>query len=228
MSMPRVALPEWSPCYRLIPSRFPPVSLFDQVASPDQLDVVFALQSLTNPRLRQEVGEISLVPKQDRVCGPGSTPVMAAFCHLNVEGSRFSDGTYGVYYAASSIEAAASEVSHHPARFFAATQQPEIDVDMRVYVAKACAPLHDLRSRAWSRMHAPDDYSQSQEIGRKLRAAGSYGVLYRSVRAPGHQCVGVFRPTAIEVPVVQGPHVSLRWNGARITGWYEKSDIKPL
>ncbi len=54
---------------------------------------------LVNPRLRNEAGAIHLVPPEERVTGPGATWVMAPFTHFNPNGSRFSDGTYGVYYA---------------------------------------------------------------------------------------------------------------------------------
>lgn len=228
MSRPRQVRLDWNPCYRLIPSRFPPVSLFDRVARPEQLETVFALQALTNPRLRQEVGQISLVPPQERVSGPGSTPVMAAFCHLNPDGSRFSDGSYGVYYGASSLSTAAAEVGHHRGRFLAATRQPAIDLDLRAYVATVCEPLHDVRGKAWAGVHDPQDYAPSRALARELRAVGSHGMVYRSVRAPGQQCVAVLRPKALALPVVQGPHVCLRWDGTRIEGWYEKSDIQPL
>src|SRR5437762_6306867 len=83
---------EWLPSHRIVPSRFPPVGLFDRVASPEDLDAVFELEALTNDRLREQAGELSLVPPEDRVSGPGTTPIMAAFTHLNPEGGRFSDG----------------------------------------------------------------------------------------------------------------------------------------
>jgi hypothetical protein len=38
-------------CRRIIPSRFPPVNLFERVANPADLDVAFALESLTNDRI---------------------------------------------------------------------------------------------------------------------------------------------------------------------------------
>ena len=94
----------WRPSYRLIPSRYPTVGLYDAIADPADLDVVFAIEALANPRIRDELGELTLVPREERLTGPGATPVMAAFTHLNPEGSRFSDGTYGVYYAAHSLE----------------------------------------------------------------------------------------------------------------------------
>ena len=73
----------WQPCYRIVASRFPPISLFEDVADPADLEAVYAIEAMTNDRLRQEVGDISLVPVEDRVVGPGSTPIMAAFTHLN-------------------------------------------------------------------------------------------------------------------------------------------------
>ena len=90
----------WKPSYRLIASRYPTVGLYDAIADPADLEVVFAIEALTNPRIRDQLGQLQLVPPEERLSGPGSTPIMAAFTHLNPEGSRFSDGAYGVYSAA--------------------------------------------------------------------------------------------------------------------------------
>ena len=46
---------------------------------------------------------------------------MAAFTHLNPEGSRFSDGSWGVFYAAHSVATAVEETVYHRERFLAAT-----------------------------------------------------------------------------------------------------------
>ncbi len=81
---------EWQPCYRIIPSRFPPIDLFERIAPPEDWEALIALESLTNDRIRQEVGDISLVPVDERVSGPGASVVMAAFTHLNPSGSRFA------------------------------------------------------------------------------------------------------------------------------------------
>jgi hypothetical protein len=212
----------------VIPSRFPPVSLFDDVASQDELDTVFAVQALTSPRLRQELGELDLVPEAERVFGAGSTPVMAAFTYLNRNGSRFSDGTWGVYYAAESLETAVAEVSFHAARFLAETRQPPIEVDCRAYVAHIVQPLHDIRGEPWASAHDLQSYAASQQLAHEYRAAGSWGLLYRSVRREGGECAAVFRPKAVQIPAVQGAHVSLVWDGHVISGWYRKSDHHPL
>ena len=57
---PPLAEVAWRPSYRLIASRFPTVGLFDAIADPADLDVVFAIEALTNPRLRNELGQLRM------------------------------------------------------------------------------------------------------------------------------------------------------------------------
>jgi hypothetical protein len=219
----------WRPSYRLIPSRFPTVGLYDAIADAADLEAVFAIEALANPRLRDELGELQLVPPEERVSGPGATPVMAAFTHLNPEGSRFSDGTYGVYYAAHSLETAIAEVSHHRGVFLRRTHEPAIDVDMRLITASVEAELHDLleaegeaaNTDRYASVLDPDDYGPSQALGRRLRAVQSWGIRYPSVRHAGGECVGIFRPRALR-HAKAAAHVALHWDGTRITHWYEK------
>jgi len=219
-----VARITWKPSYRLIPSRYPTVGLYDAIADPADLEVVFAIEALTNPRIRDELGELPLVPPGERVSGAGSTPIMAAFTHLNPEGSRFSDGSYGVYYAAHTLDTALAEVGHHRAVFLARTQEPAIDIDLRLVTATVDADLHDLRALdppVAAKILHPDHYAASQALGRRLRAAGSWGVHFPSVRHAGGLCVGIFRPRALG-RARTGAHIALHWDGARITHWYEK------
>jgi RES domain-containing protein len=219
----------WTPCYRLIASRFPTVGLYDDIADPADLDVVFAIEALTNPRIRVELGQLHLVPVEERLSGPGTTPIMSAFTHLNPEGSRFSDGSFGVYYAADTLETAVAEVSHHRAIFLSRTAEPPIDVDLRLILADLDARLHDLRSPgpAANALLDPDSYAAGQALGMKLRAGGSEGLVYPSVRHPGGQCVAVFRPRALR-RARQGKHLALHWDGERITHWFEKAKPHPL
>jgi RES domain len=214
---------QWTPSYRLIPSRFPTVHLFDAIADPADFDVVFAIESLTNPRLRNELGELDLVPKAERVFGPGSTLIMAAFTHLNPEGSRFSDGSDGVYYASANFECALAEVIHHREKFLSRTDEPPIDIDLRVILADVDARLHDLRGfgeRAADLLD-PDSYAAAQPLGRALRTGGSFGIAFESARLKGSECVGVFRPKALRQARADR-YVGLHWDGARVSHWFEK------
>ncbi len=225
----------WRPSYRLIPSRFPTVGLYDAIADPADLDAVFAIEALANPRLRDEIGELRLVPPAERVSGPGATPVMAAFTHLNPEGSRFSNGSYGVYYAGHSLATAVAEVSHHRTVFLRRTEEPAIDLDMRLITANVEAELHDLRlgadaqpaERPYASVLDPDDYAASQRLGAALRQGGSWGIGYPSVRDPGGECVAIFRPRALR-HARSALHVGLHWDGQRITHWFEKRAPHPL
>ena len=219
----------WRDSCRLVPSRFPPVSLFEQVADPADLELIFAIEALGNPRLRDAVGDLRLVPLEQRVSGPGTSAIMAAFTHLNPEGSRFSDGTYGVYYAAHKLETAVAEVSHHRARFLARTAEPPIEIDMRCYRVKIKAKVCELRGVDDATVYAPDSYAASQVFARKVGAdEGLAGVVYDSVRHPGGECAALFAPKALVPPAREAEHVTLRWNGERIEGWYLKSDLHDL
>ena len=219
----------WKPSYRLIASRYPTVSLYDGIADPADLEVVFAIEALTNPRIRDQLGQLQLVPPEERVSGAGSTPIMAAFTHLNPEGSRFSDGSYGVYYAAQDLDTAVAEVSHHRALFLSRTAEAAIDIDLRLITATLDAPLHDLRRLRGSAaaVYDPVNYGPGQTLGRALREAGSWGVLYHSVRHRGGLCAGLFRPRALKAARAAA-HICLHWDGARITHWYEKRAPKAL
>ena len=221
--VPPLSRLEWRPCYRIVPSRFPPVGLYDRVADPADLEAIFAVENLTNPRLRQEAGDISLVPPEDRVTGPGTTPVMAAFTHLNPEGSRFSDGTYGIYYACRSLNTAVAESRHHRERFLMRTKEGPIELDMRTYLADLEGDLHDIRGRRdLGAVYDPKDYSAGQALGRELKAVSSYGVVYDSIRDSDGECAGVLRPPVLS-PCIQGPHFGYIWDGSRITTVYEKT-----
>lgn len=222
MSLP-VTQVEWKPSCRIIPSRFPPIQLFERVTRPDELEAIFAVEALTNPRLRDEAGDIRLVPPEDRVSGPGSSLIMAAFTHLNPEGSRFTDGTYGVFYAASTLDTAIAETTYHRERFMRATDEGRMDLDMRVYLVDLAAALHDLRGRRaeYPLVYHNDNYAAGQHLAATLRKDGSNGIAYDSVRRQGGACVAVFRARLLS-NCRQERHLCYVWDGRRIASVYEK------
>jgi hypothetical protein len=207
----------WTAAIRIIPGVFPTVELFERVARPEDLDAVHAIESAFNPRLRDAVGDLSLVPRDERVVGPGAGFIMAAFTHVSPHGSRFSNGTYGVFYAAQREATAIAETKYHRERFLRATNEPRREVDMRVLSVTVRGPLHDLRGMRdiMPDIYRLDDYTASQLLGGALRAGASNGVVYDSVRQDGGKCVGVFRP-----PLLSGcrerRHLRYVWDGTRI------------
>jgi len=217
----------WHPCYRIIPSRFPPIQLFEDVADPADLEAVFRIESLTNDRLRDEVGELARVPAAERVSGPGTSFIMGAFTHLAPTGGRFTDGSFGAFYAARDRQTAVDETVYHRERFLRETAAPPTQLDMRVLRVTLDAELHDLRGQheRWRAVYDPDDYTDSQALARALRAAGAWGIVYDSVRRAGGECAAVFRPRALS-GCKQAEHLGYVWDGERIGLVYEKRVLR--
>ena len=105
--------------YRLVNSKFPPIALFDDVANAEDFETLFQAQALTNPRLLNEVGKLELIPRSEIPFGiTGCSYATAPFTHVNQDGSRFSDGRFGVLYVADDIDTAVAEVRHHQSRYW--------------------------------------------------------------------------------------------------------------
>ena len=213
-----------------MPSRFPPTGLYERVSSAADLEAVIQIESLTNDRIRSELGQIELVPSEQRLFGDGTTPIMAAFTHLNPSGSRFSDGSYGVYYAAKTLDTSIAETRFHRERFLRATREAAIEIDMRSYASDVDCEFHDIRGQkdTYPDLYDadPNNYGAAQTFAKRLRAAHSNGIAYNSVRDENDgECLAIFRPNILS-PVRQGPHLCYVWDGSAIARIYVKSEYR--
>lgn len=217
---------QWQEAWRIIASRYPPIHLFESLTDdPAVWDALIALEELTNPRVRDEVGQLALVPPDERVAGPGASFVMAAFTHLNPKGSRFSNGSYGVHYAAADLQTALCETIYHFEKFARDAADPHREEDMRVLLGTAHAEFHDiamLEEAERANILDPDSYAASQKFAMSLRDQGSNGIVYPSVRNIGGTCIAAFRPRAAGIPR-QERHVRYRWNGHRVDRYFDFS-----
>lgn len=215
---------DWPQAWRIVASRYPPIDLFERLTdNPAVWDALIALEQLTNPRLRDEVGDIALVPPDERVSGPGAGYVMASFTHVNPNGSRFGDGAFGVYYAAAALRTAIAETVFHFEAYARDSADPPREADMRVLVGSIDADFADvaaLDAERRARVLASDSYAASRAFADEVRAAGLNGVTYPSVRDPGGDCVAAFRPRAVGLPR-QERHLRYRWNGARVDRYFD-------
>ena len=224
---PPIGTVRWSKTYRLIPSRYPPIDLFERVADPADWELIALIEGLTNDRLRDEIGDISIVPISERLAGPGASPIMAAFTHIGFA-SRFTDGSFGVYYASNSFDGALSEVLYHRARFLIRTAEPKTQFDLRTYVGRLAAELHDIRG-GWPLAHDPDSYVHSQALAMMVRGAGSNGIVFDSVRRASAENIAVFRPSILAAApgkphVTQGSHIRAEWDGSRMSRYIVMGD----
>ena len=207
--MSHVRSPAFRPSYRLIPSRFPPIGLFDTVATAADLPAVMELAGWTNDRLVAQ--RVARLPQSEWVFGrANASVVMAAFLHTPLTGARFNSRDLGAWYASADIRTAAAEVGHHLRREAVARRLPTVSRTYRAYSAQLDGDYIDIRGRQSSlpKLYAPDDYAASQDIGERLRMTGEGGILYDSVRFAGGVNAAVLRPTCV-LNVVQADHFEL-------------------
>ncbi len=217
----------WDEAYRIIYSRYPFVSIFDEISDPADLDAIIELEQRTNDRIRNEIGDLALIRPEDRIAGPGTTPIMAAFTHVSL--SRFSDGSYGVYYAASRRDIAIRETVYHVELLYGATREASADVDMRVYVAAIAGSFDDLLSAPSTDPRLdPESYAASRAYARPLYDANVVdGIAYPSVRDPARgACLACFRARSISACYTHG-YLTYRWDGTlqRIIDVFERSAL---
>jgi RES domain len=224
----RVAWPE---TYRLVMSRFPPIDLFDDIADPRDWEALALAQSRTNPRIHEEIGDLALVPVERRISGQGASWVMAAFTHVSPDRvSRFSDGTYGVYYVANSLETALYEHTFHMARFYSESGvAPGWLSQVRQLVGSIDADLIDVRGEGFEAILDPDikSYGASQAFAKEQKAAGANGIVYPSQRLDEGQCIAAFYPNVVS-RARQADHFRYHWDGERIDFAQQISGVRTM
>ena len=194
------------PSYRLIPSKFPPIGLFDTVATAADAEAVMELVGWTNDRIVEE--RLRRLPEDEWVYGRSNASiVMASFLHAPPTGARFNGPDLGAWYASAALRTAAFEVAHHLRREAAATSKASLVRDYRTYTAQLDGDFVDIRGQQAQRptIYDPASYAASQIMGEDIRASGGAGIIYDSVRHQGGVNVVAYRPRKI-LRVVQADH----------------------
>lgn len=201
--------------YRFIPSKYPPINLFDDVADADEFDTLYELQALTNPRLLNTAGDLNLLPRNEIPFGiTGCSYAVAPFTHVNPNGSRFSDGKFGVLYIADTLQTALKEVTYHQEKYWKNVQGLKYDTfTLRGLSCYFSGTLHDLMQiPTTDPIYDATSYTQSHLVGIALKKAQSEGIQYRSVRNSETQaiCWGLFTPLYVH-SIQQTQHMELVW-----------------
>jgi hypothetical protein len=169
----------------------------DRLPSVADRSALDEIEALTNPRIRQEWSARKKVRPQD--VGAASELVIASFVYSGP--SRFTDGSFGVYYAGFEPETAIAESRFHTERFLAQAQLPATVVFKRMLHANVSGSHDDVREiPSTDPIYAPDPaaYADSQRYGLGVYARDREdGIVYRSVRRSEGTCIAVFRPRLI-------------------------------
>lgn len=204
----------WTPGHRIIRTIYPPVDLFEDIADPADWELLVSAETKLNPRIRDAVGNLALVPVDRRISGPTASIAMGAFTHISADRpSRFSDGSYGVWYCGDRAEVALAETAHHFQRFMRATNEPPADADFRLLTCSVSGRMEVAPAECL----VAEDWRPGQLFGRQVRTQGPDGILYRSVRYQAGHAAAIFWPNCLTLPILQTQQFRYRWDGNRMT-----------
>ena len=120
-----------------------------------------------------------------------------------------------------------AETTYHRARFLRATAEVSLQLDMRVLESAVAGRFHDMRGlrQRFPAEYDPDDYAAGQSLARRVRAGGSDGIAFESVRHLGGECVAVYRPRLVS-GCRETRTLTYVWDGTTISEVYEKKPFR--
>lgn len=190
--------------FRVIAHRRNEERIADRLPSVTDRAALDEIEAITNPRRK--------FPGSD-----SNDMVIASFVYSGA--SRFTDGSYGVYYAAFEQRTAIAESAYHTARFLAYTNTRPTLVYKRVLTANIRGAYDDIRATPLDDpIYDPDPekYAAAQAYALPLYAADAVdGIVYTSVRAADGTCVVAFRPRLISDCTTAG-FLAFSYDGTRI------------
>jgi hypothetical protein len=190
------------------------VDLFRDIAPPHHWPLLIEHEGRTNERLVVEAGQFAeFIRPEDRVEQSSSHYITGPLTHPNPDGSRFSDGTFGVFYTAMEFDTVLAEVIAQREAFLRFTAEPPMRFDMRTVAFDLSGELHDVRGHS---ADDPTNVEEARRVAAELRAGGSYGLVFDSMRKPGGTCLAIFRPTVLTKPR-QERHFAFVWDGERVS-----------
>jgi hypothetical protein len=128
-----------------------------------------------------------------------------AYPFRHLQASRFSDGSFGVWYGSSSVETTVHETAYHWFVDFlrdAQFEREDVIGERKVYEVGLSAALLDVRALADQvpALVGTKDYSACQSIGAQIHREGHPGLLTRSARHRRGENVAIFNPVVLADP----------------------------
>lgn len=123
----------------------------------------------------------------------------------NWQTSRFSDGSFGVWYGSESVETTVYESAYHWYRGLlsdAGFEQMAVIAEREVYWVACNAALLDFRQVTDIQpdlLHT-SDYMFCQSVGSRIHREGHPGLLTHSVRRPAGEILAIFNPAVLSNP----------------------------
>ena len=218
----------WSgDAYRLIPSRFPPVNVYEGLIANYRLDDVYAAENLTNPRLRS-LGRLSSGSEG----GAASDPKLqnwnlAPFAYGNPDGTLFFDERRPCLEVAGDRQTALAVSVARREAFLTNTSEAATGLDMRMLRHPVDGLFWDLREIG--EPAAGLDRKARRKLGARM-PDGAQGILYRCPERPAGTCIAITTGDVLERSI-QTIHFRYVWDGKRVVLLYvfneEGTKIEP-
>jgi hypothetical protein len=208
-------LVQWSgEAFRLFPTRFPPVNVYDGLIANDRHEEVVRIEALTNPRLRSEER------LRTSLQGPSDARLqnwnLAPFAYGNPEGTTFfSEDRPCLELGLERQTALAISVTKREA-FLAATNQRPTGLDMRMLRSPVDGLFWDLRGVEPCLAELTE--SDRRKLGANL-PEGAQGILYNPVERPLGTCIAIIDGAVLKRSE-QSTHFRYLWDGSRISLLY--------
>ncbi len=124
------------------------------------------------------------------------------------QSSRYSDGSFGAWYGADSVEATVYETAYHWYHGLLLDAEgytgEAVAIERRIYNVACEALILDLRPRVgeFPALLHKTDYGFTHQVGARLRREGHPGLVTPSVRYPAGLNYVVFNPAVLSAPRV--------------------------
>lgn len=120
--------------------------------------------------------------------------------------SRFSDGSFGVWYGSDSVETTIYESVYHWYRGLlsdAGFESESVSIERKVYTVACNAALLDFRplvQKKYPDLIHKTDYTLAQSLGTRIHREGHPGLLTHSARYPEGENYVIFNPAVLSNP----------------------------
>lgn len=198
--------------YRLIPSRFPSVEVYQGLVANHRFPALYELEAETNPRLQ------GMERLRAEYGGDGSAKFQnwnhAPFRYFNPEGTRFFRSTRPALELAGDTQTALIRAVRRREVFLRRTQETPLGIDMRMLKTPVKGNFADFRDA---------EIELDEESRRALGDVVSDELAGAAFLAPERAealCLAVTKPSALGTSI-QTVHYRFEWDGQRIAKIYE-------
>jgi len=182
----------WAPAVRIVP-RFPPIEQLEQFDANLQAAVLAELATV-DPQI---IGGLRLLPRGRLPTGPGASRIITSYTFASP--GRFNDEAFAAFYGGESLATAIAETVHHIVEPLRDSNAPEqtLPVRLALHVNVDAQKMVDARSAQYPEIYELKSYAESQYFGGLVLERGHEGIVYRSVRRAGGECVAIYNPAAL-------------------------------